>query len=159
MIRDDEHASRGRDFPASITCQYVGLRKPYNTSSVPEDTQGPKCRLKLEKPEDCKESIEYYGKPEEMKEMKYDINNAIEMCRIVRLKNTKSFDVVCDSRHCNGEPLHLGLLGSQTGVVDNWTVISDIKHIGQYLHDHVSSSQFGPSFALLKCEQRQIFQV
>ena len=159
MIRDDEHASRGRDFPASITCQYVGLRKPYNTSSVPEDTQGPKCRLKLEKPEDCKESIEYYGKPEEMKEMKCDINNAIEMCRIVRLKNTKSFDVVCDSRHCNGEPLHLGLLGSQTGVVDNWTVISDIKHIGQYLHDHVSSSQFGPSFALLKCEQRQIFQV
>lgn len=158
MIRDDKHASYSRNYPADADCPYVGLRKPFTPTSVVEDTQEPTCRMKLQTPIDCQESVKYYGKPGEIKEARCNFSKAIEMCRIVRLKNG-DFDIECDQRHCKGEPLQLGLLGSQTGVVDNWMIISNLKHLRQYLRDHTSSSKFGASFALLKCERRQIFQV
>ena len=159
MIMDDEYASHSRDYPRNTTCSFVGLRKPHVASRVSEDPQEQKCRLRFETPEECKEGIKYYGEPGNIKELKCDVSKAIEICRIERLNNTGNFDVFCDSRHCKGEDLHLGLLGSQTGMVDNWTVISDAKRLGQYLHDHISSSKFGASFALLKCEKSLVFQV
>jgi hypothetical protein len=159
MIQEDERGSHSRDFPTAATCPYVGLRKPPTTSSFPTDAQQPECRLKLHTSEDCKESMEYHGKPGDITEVKCDNSRAVEMCRIVRSNNSKEIDLVCDFKHCEGEPISVGLLGSQTGVVDNWTAIWDINNLRQYLNDHVSSSKFGSSFALLKCEHRHIFQV
>ena len=158
MIKDDKQASYSRNYPENTNCPYVGLRKPFTLTSVVEDTQEPKCRMKLQTPKDCQESLNYYGKPGEIKEARCDFSKASEMCRIVRLNNG-DFDVKCDQSHCKSEPLQLGLLGNKTGVVDNWMIISNLRHLRQYLHDHTSSSKFGASFALLKCERRQIFQV
>ena len=159
MIKDDKHASYSRNYPENTDCLYVGLRKPFNTRSVVKPTKEATCHMKLQTFKDCQESIKYYGKPGEIKEASCNFSRAIEMCRILRLNNGKDFDIECDQRHCNGEPLQLGLLGSQTGVVDNWMVISNLKHLRQYLYGHTSSSKFGANFALVKCERRQIFQV
>ena len=161
MIHEDEHAHvfLGRDFLTRTACPYVGLRKRQTISSVSIDSQEPKCHLKLQTSEECKETMEYYGKPGDIKEVKCDVDQAVEMCRIIRANNFKKLDIACDLKYCEGEPLRVGLLGSQTGVVDNWTVLRDTKGLGQYLHDHVSSSKFGSSFALLKCEHRHVFQV
>ena len=158
MIKNDEERSNNRDY-TDAKCPYVGLRKPYAIPGDAGDFQEQKCRLRLQTPSECEESIQYYERQGKMKEVKCDNTKAIEMCRIVLAKDAKDFDVVCDTRHCQGEPLHLGLLGNQTGMTDSWTVVSDVKQLKQYLLSHASASRFGASFALLKCEKRHIFQV
>ncbi|XP_028401313.1 uncharacterized protein LOC114524438 [Dendronephthya gigantea] len=159
MIIEDMHASFNQDFPKNSACPYVGLRKPQAKSTVTVHSQEPICSLRLETDNDCNESVKYYGKPGEIKEVMCNVSKVVKMCRIVLQKDIESFDVVCDLSHCGGESLRLGLLGSETGVVDNWTVILDIRRIGDLLRAHMLSSKFGSGFALLKCESRHIFQV
>lgn len=159
MINEDMHESYGRDFPETSACPYIGLRKPQAKPTVNIHSQEPICRLRQETDSDCNESVKYYGKPGEIKELKCDVSKVIEMCRIVQQKDIENFDVICDLSHCGGKSLRLGLLGNETGVVDNWSVILDIGRIGDLLRTHMLSSKFGSGFVLLKCERRHIFQV
>ena len=155
MIHDD--GDNVRHYPKDNACPYIGLRQPFTKSTL--DLGETKCRMRLKTAKDCEESIKYYGKPGQIKEVKCDVSKAIEICRIVRANNKKYFDVVCDMNKCEGSSLHLGLLGDQTGVVDSWTLVSDEKQLTKLLLNHASSSKFGASFSLLKCGNKLNFQV
>ena len=159
MLEDDTHASKNRSFPEYSACPYQGLRKPL-TEKLPTHSQSIKCRRRKITLSDCTETVKYFGQHGTLNASQCDTNNAIKICTISERKNCKreEIKVSCDASVCKGKRVSLGLFNDTIGKI-KWRSVRHINRLNKLLKNHVMSSEFGPGFALLKCDGRQGIQV
>ena len=159
MIADD-HSLNQRTFPREDICQYYGLRKPITAHDKVKDNHPlPACRPIAETEEDCKETIEYYGKPGVILPTKCEENMNEPVCTIKQYnpnesKEANKIHMTCNIKQCQINTLFVGFLNDDTGLTGekDWIQVTNNSHLRQTILRHMHKSQFGSGYALIKCK-------
>ena len=167
MLKDDSKGSVSRSYPNISLCPFLGLRKPYITSSDVErarrSTHNKTCRQKPRSLDDCEEAVRYFGKPGSIEELPCSSKPAI-ICSVLRKRirnglQRRVIDISCNSSACDGQGVLLGLFDDASGMITDWQVVPDTKLLGDLLRSHISHSKFGSGFALLRCRTKEVYQI
>lgn len=166
MIEDDAHASDTRTYPVYTGCPYLGLRRPFMTSTEKsgQRTVNTTCRQRPQSPEGCKEAVKYYGESGGLKAKICSSSQKVELCSILKRttkRQGKYFEVLCNRSQCDEKSIMVALFNETTGMIseNDWRLVPNTKFLGKLFHRHVLSSKFGSGFALLKCEGKDALHV
>ena len=161
MIADD-HSLNQRIFPREDVCQYFGLRNPVNEHRDKVKGDQPACRPMVKSDEHCKETIRYYGKPGAIVSTKCEGNKYEPVCTIKQYnpnesKEANKIHVTCNMRQCKNNSVFVGFLNEDTGLLgeEDWNPVLNNNHLRQNILHHMQISQFGRSYALIKCYNLQ----